>query len=53
MKSNRTTWLLFLLAIVAAGAITMWSASRRPHERPAPRPDSSSSGEVVELELAD
>lgn len=52
MKSGRTTWLLFLLAIVAAGAITMWSASRRPHERPAPRP-ARSSGETVELELAD
>jgi hypothetical protein len=52
MKSGRTTWLLFLLAIVAAGAITMWSASRRPHERPAPRP-ASSSGETIELELAE
>jgi hypothetical protein len=51
MKSGRTTWLLFLLAVVAAGILTMWSASRRPHERPAPRPPSS--GEVVELELAE
>lgn len=49
VKSSRTTWLLFALAIAAAGAIAAWRVAERSREEPPPAREAG----VVEIELVE